>query len=440
MNRRLLVALLLQLTMAATSTAGTSQPYVLDGRDCGGFPRVDIDMAAGYCAGLVVGTSDRRELKGLPRSPRMLLQLADGKKWLVSDLGRWMNGKGKIWMLEVTSAKQMQIKPLLTQLNLPHTLAFGPDGKVYVSEMGRIFRFDPDAADPAATIEQVIGDLPDNRLHEDRHPLPHFIFDNNQDLLVNIGAATDQCMSSASSTTAACEEDGIRAVIRRYPYLGDGHWKAEPEILARGLRNSMVLVRHDSGTLLQAENSYDFAPKSGYPYDEINVVRPGAHYGWPYCWDLNRATAVWRNSKAMDCEGSVHQKPVAVLPPHSAPLAATYYAGTMFPELRGKLLMSWHGYRSSGSRVVAIDVDSQGVPRTSTHAAYAIHARSGVQLERYEEGMPAPELTVLTPDWSLKRGVRPAGAPAGITVARDGALWIADDRNGAILRIAAERE
>jgi glucose/arabinose dehydrogenase len=201
----------------------------------------------------------------------------------------------------------------------------------------------------------------------------------------------------------------------------------------------MVLVRHDSGTLLQAENSYDFAPESDHPYYEINVLRSGAHYGWPYCWDLMHSTPFWRDSKAMDCEGPAHQKPVAVLPPHSAPLAAIYYAGAMFPQLRGKLLMSWHGYRSSGSRLVAIDVDEHGIPRTSPHAEYAIYKSSGLKWKHYEDGLPAPQLTVLTPGWNLERGTRPSGAPAGITVAQDGAIWIADDRNGAILRIAAEK-
>jgi glucose/arabinose dehydrogenase len=56
----------------------------------------------------------------------------------------------------------------------------------------------------------------------------------------------------------------------------------------------------------------------------------------------------------------------------------------------------------------------------------------------YREGRAAEPL-VLTPGWSLKRGVRPAGAPVGITIARDGALWVADDRNGTILRIAVDR-
>jgi glucose/arabinose dehydrogenase len=39
----------------------------------------------------------------------------------------------------------------------------------------------------------------------------------------------------------------------------------------------------------------------------------------------------------------------------------------------------------------------------------------------------------------LKPGVRPAGAPVGLTIAKDGAIWVADDRNATILRIAVDR-
>jgi glucose/arabinose dehydrogenase len=35
--------------------------------------------------------------------------------------------------------------------------------------------------------------------------------------------------------------------------------------------------------------------------------------------------------------------------------------------------------------------------------------------------------------------MRPTGAPVGLAVAPDGAIWVADDRNGTLLRIAADR-
>ena len=52
----------------------------------------------------------------------------------------------------------------------------------------------------------------------------------------------------------------MAAGIRRYAYLGDGKWSPNFTVMAQGLRNSVAMVRHSSGTLLQAENSEDFPP------------------------------------------------------------------------------------------------------------------------------------------------------------------------------------
>ena len=117
---------------------------------------------------------------------RELLQL-DDETWLVSDLGGWGTARGAVWTL-AKAGTPAKLSKLLSGLNLPHALALGADGKVYVGEMSRIFRFDPRAADPSASIETVVANLPDNRLHENRHPLSAFAFAQDGALLVNIGA------------------------------------------------------------------------------------------------------------------------------------------------------------------------------------------------------------------------------------------------------------
>lgn len=427
----------LALACAAGLAQAAPQPYVIAGT-CDGFPRAGITMSTGLCAGLVLAPKDGAFHKRLIRTPRMLLQLA-ANDWLVSDLGGWTAGRGKIWLVTVAGAGDVRLRSLVGNLTLPHTLAYGPDGAIYVAEMNRIFRLD--TAD--GTTVTVVDGLPGNKLHIGRHPISHFVFDRNGDLLINVGADTDQCTGDDGAaklpTCPESEGDDARAVIRRYRYLGNGRWDPHHSIVARGLRNSLVLVRHASGMLLQAENSYDFAPTLDRPYDEINVIRNGANYGWPYCYDADRTTPAWAPTKVLDCASNAHEKPVSMLPPHSAPLGAVYYSGAMFPALDGKLLMSLHGYRPAGSRIVAFDVDAKGVPAVVPHPRFAEYAKDGhVVLEPYESG-PAAEPLVLTPGWSLKPGVRPAGAPVGLTIARDGAIWVADDRNAAILRIAADR-
>jgi glucose/arabinose dehydrogenase len=438
---RALAALAALTGAGLDAAAGTApQPYVTQTTTCDGWPRVDVGMAPGFCMGLVVAPPENGFHRRLLRTPRMLLELPDKKSWLLSDLGAWTDKLGKIWLLTVDAPGEVRLREVIGGLALPHTLTRGPDGGIYGAEMNRIFRIDPRTF--AATT--VIDGLPGNRLHLGRHPLSHFLFDANGDLLVNVGADTDQCADAASrlpgeESCPEAEGSEARAVLRRYAYLGGGRWNPTPAVLARGLRNSLVLLRHSSGTLLQAENSYDFAPLAERPYDEINVIKPGANYGWPYCYDLDQRTPAWAAAaKVLDCASAAHEKPVVLLPPHAAPLGAVYYAGAMFPALDGKLLMSWHGYRPTGSRVVAFAVDAHGVPTITPDAHYPEYAGGATLSVAYRSG-PAAEPLVLTPRWDLVPGVRPAGAPVALTIADDGAIWVADDRNAAILRIAADR-
>ena len=231
----------------------------------------------------------------------------------------------------------------------------------------------------------------------------------------------------------------MAAGIRRYAYLGDGKWSSNFTVMARGLRNSVAMVRHSSGTLLQGENSEDFKP-ADTPFEELNVLRQGAHYGWPYCYDMTGTNPSWADAKVMDCASDAHAKPVRLLPPHSAPLDMLYYDGAMFKELRGKLLISLHGYRPAGSRIAAFTVDRRGIPVLTRNAGYDMWATpDGNETVRMSYSGPASEPLLLTPGWNNVDGTHPRGAPVGLAVAEDGAIWVAENTNATILRIARDR-
>jgi glucose/arabinose dehydrogenase len=422
-----LMALLALLVAAPFSARAAQGAYATDG-DCGGRPMTTVRMAPGYCLGLVWQGAGA---KG-PRMPRGLLALPDGD-WLVTDLGSWDQGRGAIWRLSFGSDGSPRWRRLAQGLSMPHTAARGPDGRIYVSEMNRILTLDPDAADPAATVRTVIGDLPDNRLHANRHPLSSFVFDENGDLLVNVGAPTDRCVDARgrarANASGSCIDSAATAQVRRHAYLGNGRWAEDSTVFASGLRNSIALARHPSGTILQGENSVDLTTPD-HPYDEINVLRQGGHYGWPYCVDLATPLPGWSAGQAR-C--SQRDRPVALLPPHAAPLDLIYYDGAMFPELRGRLLMSWHGYRRVGGRIVAAETDGEGRPLTDIGGRYAIYPRGALS---YPPGAPSLRGKVLTPGWDTIAGRQPRGAPVVLAVAADGSIWVTDDRNRAVLRIA----
>lgn len=435
-----LIAAIAVALAVPTAAAAVDHAYHPGNATCDGWPRANIAMAPGYCAGLVVAPPANFADRSL-HFPRLLLQTE--RDWLVTDMGNWGARNGRVLKLTAERGKPAVLKVVLSRLYIPHGLARGPDGKIYIGEMSRVFRFDPGAADPASTIETVISGLPDNRLHENRHPLSYFIFDANGDLLVNVGAPSDQCASHGQPNgTRVCSEsegDEKTAGVRRYAYLGSGKWNPRFTMFARGLRNSLALVRHASGTLLQAENSIDFSPADS-PFEELNVLRSGAHYGWPYCYDMGKPTPVWDGSGAMDCKSAAHERPTRLLPPHAAPLSMLYYDGAMFPQLRGRLLMTWHGYRPAGARLVAFEVDAHGVPVQTPNARYFAYAGStGDKTVAKPYPGPASEPLLLTTGWNKLTGERPMGTPVGLAVADDGAIWVTEDKNATILRIAPDR-
>jgi glucose/arabinose dehydrogenase len=185
---------------------------------------------------------------------------------------------------------------------------------------------------------------------------------------------------------------------------------------ASGLRNSMALAVHpQSGLLLEADNARDnihrhipgMESDEDLPHDELNIVEEGMRYGWPYCYDENQPSPEYPGA---DC--SKYRVPLRLLPAHAAPLGMTYYLGSLLPQMRGKLIVGYHGYRKAGHRVVAFDVDVQGRPQGDARELVA--------------------------GWDADEG-RPMGAPTDVKAGADGAIYITEDRNGTVLRIAAGR-
>lgn len=348
---------------------------------CAGLPKLPVTTPAGYCVGIVQS--------GL-KMPRGVLPMANGDL-LVAEMGSWNANQGSLSRLRRQGGRYTAQK-IFTGLDRPNGITLGPDKKVYVGEAGRIFRFDP--AKPQK--EYVIRDLP----AAGRHPLKTMIFDARGNMFVNVGSASDNC--DADKGKAVCAEAASRGQIFKYTFEGNVTGRS---VYATGLRNSMALAFHPSGTLLQGENSRDAInaadPKISdetHPNDELNVVLSGKNYGWPYCYENGKNAPEFPK---YDC--TKPQKPAVLLPAHAAPLGMAYWTDGP-SEYRGWLVVGYHGYRANGHRLVAFQVDEKGVP-------------SGQKLE-------------LIKNWVFGGGR--LGAPVDVRPVGD-RIYLTDDRNGMVL-------
>jgi len=191
-------------------------------------------------------------------------------------------------------------------------------------------------------------------------------------------------------------------IIRLRPEPG-----AEPEVYARGVRNSVGFDFHpETGELYFTDNGADWMGDDNPP-DELNhAPHPGLHFGYPWYGGGTDRTRQFR-SRPMLRKAT---PPIVAFNAHVAALGIHFYRGTMFPaEMRGDAFVAQHGSwnRSipDGYRVMRVRFDGT---RALSHEVFA--------------------------DGFLS-GRRAWGRPVDVTELPDGSLLVSDDRADALYRI-----
>ncbi len=132
--------------------------------------------------------------------------------------------------------------------------------------------------------------------------------------------------SNHQGTVLRLTEDGEPAPGN--PFAGRGD--VRPEIWSYGHRNPQGLVMHpETGEIWDAEHG----PRGG---DEVNVVRPGANYGWPVVsYGVNYDGTIFTRERRR--EGL--EDPVWVWVPSIATSGMTIYDGDPFPWWKGSVFV-----------------------------------------------------------------------------------------------------
>lgn len=276
-------------------------------------------------------------------------------------------------------------------LDRPHSLVHHL-GAWYTGVPTGVLRLvDDDDDHEAERVEAVVDDIPGSGQHTTR--TVEFMPDGR--MLLSVGSSCNACV----------EEDPRRAAILVYEDAGgEGE-----EIFASGMRNAVGLTIHPwTGAVWATNNARDLMGDN-LPPDSLHRVVEGSDYGWPECHagtipDLDLGSAE-------SCQGV--PEPVLTLQAHSAPLGLVFYDGDSFPErYRGGLFIAYHG---SWNRTIPTGYKVVFVP--------------------FDNGEPSGEIEDFATGWLHPETFDVAGRPVGLAVGPDGALYISDDKAGAIYRI-----
>lgn len=143
-------AVLLGFGPPAASDPVRKSGYAVGTETCGSgdlaFPKVQIDMKAGFCAGLVASEGDHLKF------PRSIIQVPGHDLFVVADMAGWGHADGRLLLLDPHAAGGQRFRELLTGVEYPFGLVIGPDKKLYASTAETIFRFDPLADNPRGTV------------------------------------------------------------------------------------------------------------------------------------------------------------------------------------------------------------------------------------------------------------------------------------------------
>ena len=134
------------------------------------------------------------------------------------------------------------------------------------------------------------------------------------------------------------------------PFLGRSD--ALPEVWSVGHRNAQGIAVHpETGSLWIHEHG----PAGG---DEINLVRPGADYGWPLVSYGREYSGERINGGRTSAAGVV--EPIWYFVPSIAPSGLAFYQGDAFPGWRGDAFLG----ALAGRHLLRLDVDGDRVIHT----------------------------------------------------------------------------
>ncbi len=314
---------------------------------------------------------------------------------------RWMTvaPNGDVFLAEAKAGKITLLRggkasTFATGFDYPHGLALH-DGALYVGDREAVWRlaYTEGAMKPGARTRVTKDSFGGKSGHITRD----IAFAPDGTLYVAIGSANN-----------IAEEKPPRASVQKI--TADGRLQT----FASGLRNPVGIVFYPGTDDLYVTVNERDGYGDGLVPDYLTRIAQGDFLGWPYAYIGHHPDPDF-GAKRPDLVART-KTPDLLFQSHSAPLGLVFYEGTQFPaSYKGDAFVALHGSWNSAA--------------PTGYKVVRVKFANGRPVGGYEN--------FATGFW--QSGTTPAqvwGRPAGLAVAKDGSLLIADDEGKTVWRVA----
>lgn len=224
-----------------------------------------------------------------------------------------------------------------SNLNKPHGLVFDCDQNcfLYIADQDGVYKYDYDQENALATNKQLFANIPQGG----RHFTKSLLIQNDK-LFISVGSSCDTCIEKDEriATVLVSNLDG-----------------SDLKVFASGLRNAVFIdSRPETDEIWVTEMGRDFLGDN-LPPDEINILKEGGFYGWPYCYGQNVLDKTFDQTKQSICDTAIpaHYE----LQAHSAPLGLEFLdKNTLLVSYHG----SWNRSEPTGYKIVKLTLNKDG--------------------------------------------------------------------------------
>ena len=307
------------------------------------------------------------------------------------------------------------------------------DGYLYASSNSSIYRYKLNEQGEVISPDQPELLVSGLRV-KTRDQSKSIALDNQNNIYVNIASDNDACRETGTGKgMMPCPLLDSAAGIWQFKASTPNQAFSDGVRFATGLKNvvgldwnqksnSLFVMQHGRGQF------HDFYPQfytpqqsAELPAETMYEVHRGDDAGWPYIYydhiQKKKIVAPEYGGDGKKTGGEKTITPLAAFPAHLGPNGLLFYTGTSFPAAyRNGAFIAFHGQSS------------------------ALHNGYLVAFVPFKNGKPSGKWEIFADNFAGTDLVKPTGPvqhrPCGLAQGPDGSLYVTDDLNGTLFRIA----